>query len=126
MFESMFDFIKRHIRYKRNIDKEVEEIWDLMIDGHAMNMHPLTLKERLINIVYNVVSFFICYITFFITRLNRTLSNPIPLIFMILLPIISNIIVRNVVKRTWLRIVIMLGIAALLGVLISLIYLIFE
>ena len=56
------EFFNDHIRFKRNIDKDIENLWDLMICGHAKSAHPVSGKVKFLYFVINIVGIALAFL----------------------------------------------------------------
>lgn len=115
------DFFDNHIRFKRNIDNDIEEIWDLMICGHANSSHPVSGAKKLLYFFINIAGIVLAFLGMMATA---TVTGPEVLILFALvaiLPVIVNSILQATVKITWLSIILCLVSSFVLGLLIGLI-----
>ncbi len=133
MFGVVGEFFSEHIRYNRKEDREIEELWDMMICGHARDRESDSIKNKFLNFVTNIVSIVVavlgmvflimCVVGLF--NISAGTSNfAVFLTFfisLIIFPIIANVILRYTVRRVWLRLLLSVAIAFVIGLLLGLI-----
>lgn len=119
----------RSFRYNRKEEREIEELWDLMIGGHAKNTQNDNIKNKLLNLVTNLASIGIAFVgmCFIIWLFNTSVGTSNVAVFLtflvslIMFPIIANVILRHTIKRIWLRLLLSVAIAFVIGLLMGLI-----
>jgi hypothetical protein len=119
-------FITERIRYNRNIDKNYEDYWNIMIGGNAVQVEQ-DPKKKFTNFIFNIVSIFLAFIGLGTIGFGTDNMGVFLGFFaaIIILPMISNAIFLNVIKITWLKFVLCFGVAFVLGLILGLIALAF-
>ncbi len=115
------DFFNNHIRFKRNIDSDIEEIWDLMICGHAKYSHPVSGAKKLLYFVIDLVGIVLAFLGVLATVGDAGPEILILFALVAVLPVIVNSILQATVKITWLNIILCLVSSFVLGLLLGLI-----
>lgn len=121
MLTKIREFFTKHIRYKRNEDSEIEEIWDLMICGHAKGLNPAGSGKRLLGLVLDLASIGLAFLGLCVIGFG-TDSATLLLAFaavMVVFPIMINCILRAAVKWMWLAVILGFVAAFLIGIVLA-------
>lgn len=115
--------IKEFIRFKRNIDRDIEDMWDLMICGHAKSVHHVSAKVKFLNFVINIVGIFLAFVGMGIISIgseqNITQHILILLAGITVLPIIVNSILQATIKIIWLNVLLCLISSFVIGLILG-------
>ncbi len=113
------EFFNEHIRFKRNIDRDIEDMWDLMICGHAKSAHPVSAKVKFLNFIINIIGIVLAFVGMSIFGFFDDERILILLAVMVIMPIIVNSILQAVIKITWLNILLCLVSSFVIGVILG-------
>lgn len=111
------EFFNDHIRFKRNIDKDIENLWDLMICGHAKSAHPVSGKVKFLYFVINIVGIALAFLGMGIIGVE----NHILILFAValILPIIVNSVLQATIKFIWLNVLLCLISSFVIGLILG-------
>lgn len=115
------DFINNHIRFKRNVDEDIEDIWDLMIGGHAKAAQSVSAKRKLFNFIIDIIGIGLAMTGIMVIGLSGDDGGVLMILLasMIFLPIIVCSVLQSAIKYVWLSTLLCLVLSFVIGIILG-------